>query len=339
MKRPRLKISAPAPSYFVGEKAGLRFISSGCTLVDCALGGGWAIGRVANLVGDRSTAKTALATEALANFLEQYPTGGAAYRDTEAAFDQEYARAMGIPVEKIDFGDDKNPLLTVEDFARDFDKFLDTQIKADKPGLYVLDSLDALSDEVEMEQEFGKATFGMAKAKLLSTLFRKMARKIEQSQVLLLIVSQVRDNIGVTFGEKHRRSGGKALDFYCSQIVWLAAVKQLKRTINKVERPYGVNILAKVKKNKVGLPFREASFDFIFGFGAEDLTASIHWLMTVGRTEDVELSLAEAKSYYGKISDMNDQEYAKEKATITPIVKRVWAEIETQFLPTRRKYQ
>ena len=303
-KRERAKLSKPKPSYFVGEKPSIKFLPSGCTLLDCALGGGYALGRIVNIVGDRSTAKTALATEAMINFVVQYPAGQAAYRESEAAFDKSYAEAMGLKLNKIDFGDEDKPLLTVEDFAKDLDRFLDEQTKANAPGIYVLDSLDALSDDAEMDAEFGKATYGMNKAKALSTMFRKMARKIERSKVLLLIVSQVRENIGVTFGEKNRRAGGKALDFYASQVLWLAAIKTLKRTIKGVERPYGVTIRANIKKNKVGLAFRKCDFDFIFGYGVEDLGASIEWLAEVGR-----LKPAEAKDYLKDLDTMKDIDY------------------------------
>lgn len=335
----RAKPALEKTPYFVGEKPGLKFISSGCSILDCALGGGWAISRIANIVGDRSTAKTALATEALANFLAKYPNGGAAYRDCEAAFDEEYARAMGIPVDKIDFGSPDKPLLTVEDFVRDFSAFLDRRTIDDTPGIYVLDSLDALSDETEIESDIGKASYGTAKAKALSAFFRKgFARKIENSKVLLLIVSQVRDNIGVTFGEKHTRSGGKALDFYASQILWLARIKTLNRTIAKVERPYGVMIRGKVKKNKVGLPFREADFPFIFGYGVEDLAASVLWLDSVNRLESVDLTKPEVQKYISALDKMTADEYAEEYARVNKAVKQAWTEIETSFLPKRSKY-
>lgn len=325
-------------SYFVDDKPALKFISSGCTLLDCALGGGYCLGRITNIVGDKSTAKTALATEAITNFLHQYPTGAAAYREAEAAFDPAYAEAMGLPLSKVDFGDPNKPLGTVEDFARDLDYFLDAQIKDNTPGIYVLDSLDALSDEAEMESDIGKGSYGMAKAKTLSILFRKMARKIERSQVLLLIVSQVRDNVGAMFGEKHRRSGGRALDFYASQILWLSHMKTLKKTIKKVERPYGIDIRAKIKKNKVGLAFREADFSFIFGYGVEDLSASVEWLKGAGRLKDANINITEVKDYLKEAEGMNDTDYRREQKTISAVVRQVWKEIETDFLPKRAKY-
>lgn len=337
-KRPRVTLEKANSSYFTGVKANIKFVTTGCTLLDCALGGGWAIGRIANVVGDRSTAKTALATEALINFVKQFPKGAAAYRESEAAFDTSYAEAMGLPLDQIDFGDPDNPLLTVEDFARDFDKFLTAQKKAGHPGIYVLDSLDALSDDAEMDNDFDKASFGAAKAKQLSKLFRIVARKAEVSQVLLLIVSQVRDNIGVMFGDKHKRSGGKALDFYASQVLWLSQIKMLKKTLNKVERPYGVVIKGKVKKNKVGLPFREAEFTFKFGYGVEDLGAGVEWLHEIGRTKDIDLPKDDVKEFIANLDDMSLDEYNSERDKVSAVVKTIWAEVEQSFLPTRTKY-
>jgi protein RecA len=337
-KRQRPALNKPALSYFVSEKPGIKFITSGCAILDCVLGGGWALGRIANIVGDSSTAKTALATEALTNFTLRYPKGAAAYREIEAAYDLAYAEAMGLPIKKIDFGYPDKPIVTVEAFAKDLNKFIDERLKAKQPGIYVLDSLDALSDEAEMEREVGAASYGMAKAKGLSEFLRKTARRIEQSEVLVLIISQTRENIGVTFGEKNRRSGGKALQFYCSQVLWLAAIEQLKKTINKVERQYGTVIMAHCKKNKVGLAFRRCTFDFKFGFGIEDLGASVEWLKSVGRSKESGLEDDEVKSYLAGIRDMSKEEYDVERSTMAKAVTKVWAEIETEFLPTRRKY-
>lgn len=334
MSRQRAQLAKAPQNYFTSEKANIQFVPSGCVLLDCALGGGWALGRVANIVGDKSTAKTGLAIEALINFTRSYPKGRAAYCESEAAFDELYAKAMGLPLEKIDFRGKKTPILTVEQFAKDFEKYLDACIKDNVPGIYVLDSLDALSDDAEMDRELGKATYGMAKPKLLSEFFRTRIHKIESSKVLLLIVSQVRDNIGAMFGEKHKRSGGKALDFYCSQVLWLSKIKTLKRTIKKAQRAYGVVVKASVKKNKVGLPFREAEFEFIFGYGAEDLGASIDWLAGLGRLADAELT----QKYLDDFAKLSDEDYRKDQDRITQVVKLIWAEIETSFLPTRSKY-
>lgn len=336
-KRERPKLAKSL--YFTSEKPNYSFVSTGCTKLDCDLGGGFALGRVANLVGDKSTAKTGLATETTTNFLRVYKDGVAAYRDAEAAFDKPYAQAMGMPIDQVDFGDEDKPLITIEDFARDFEKYLNARIKDGKPGLYVLDSLDSLSDEAEMERDFGKASYGMGKAKGLSEFFRRgIVRKVEQTKVLLLIVSQVRENIGVMFGEKYRRAGGKALDHYASQIVWLALRgAPLKRTIAKVERVYGVPIRAKVKKNKVGLNFREADFNYIFGYGVDDLESSVRWLGEVGKWPENDIT---PKQYLAKIaeSDLSDAKYNSEVQKMAKLVKQAWGEVETSFLPKRSKY-
>jgi len=335
MPKQKPVLNAAPNNYFVGEKKGLRFVSTGCTLLDCTLGGGFVLGRVANIVGDKSTSKTALACEAVTNFLLRYPGGTAAYRETEAAFDRDYAAAMGMPVKKVDWG---QPLITVEGFARDFDGFLDQQIEAKQPGIYVLDSLDALSDEAEMERKIGEGSYGTAKAKQLSEFFRKNAQRQEQAQVLLLVISQVRDAIGVLYGDKQTRSGGRALNFYASQIMWLAHTGILKKTINKVERPYGVSITAKIKKNKVGLPFRDCAFEFLFAYGVEDVRASIDWLEEVGRLGDFDLTKEAAKTYRKELEGLNHAEYKKEQGLVADVVKKVWREVETSFLPRRSKY-
>ncbi len=335
----RVKLTEqPKNSYFTSAKTNIQFVSTGCAVLDCALGGGLALGRTANVVGDKSTAKTGTATEVMINFSRDVPDGTIAFRETEAAWDDAYAEAMGLPIDKIDFGDRTNPLITVEDFYNDFDAFCDQQKAAKRPGLYVLDSFDALSDEAEMDRDIDKASYGGAKAKKMSEMFRKITRKQEQANVLLFIVSQVRDNIGAMFGEKHKRSGGKALDFYASQVFWLAHIKILKRTINKVERPYGIELKAKIKKNKVGMPFREADFSFEFGFGINDLLASVNWLNEVDRLDALDLKKSEFKDYVKGVAEMPSAEYAEERKRAAAAVKTVWAEIETTFLPKRSKY-
>jgi len=337
-KRVKAVIDAPTNSYFTSTKESIRFVSSGCAVLDCALGGGYALGRTVNVVGDKSTAKTGTATELMINFATEYPKGAVAYRETEAAWDDGYAEAMGLPLDRIDFGDRDSPLITVEDFYEDFNAFCDKQQKAGEPGAYILDSLDALSDAAEMERDIDKGSFGAAKAKKMSEMFRKITRKQEKANVLLFIVSQVRDNIGAMFGEKHTRSGGKALDFYASQVFWLAKLGTLKRTINKIERPVGIELRAKVKKNKVGLPFRECDFNFEFAFGINDLLASIEWLKKVNRLDAINIKEAEYKDYLKHVAQLTTPEYKDERSMAATAVKKVWAEVEETFIPKRKKY-
>jgi hypothetical protein len=115
-KRDKLEIEPKVSNIYFPEKT-IQFVSSGCTILDCVLGGGYPLGRIVNIVGDRSTAKTALATEAVINFLRQFPEGAAYYRETEAAYDKNYATSMGMPIDKVNFGDEDEPLTTVEDLS------------------------------------------------------------------------------------------------------------------------------------------------------------------------------------------------------------------------------
>lgn len=333
-KRERAKLAEQQTSYFAGPKDHYSFVSSGCAVLDCVLGGGYPLGRITNIVGDKSTAKTGLATEALINFDRQYPAGQGVYRDTEAAFDREYAAAMGLNGNKFDIGN----LDTIEAFMREFEKFLNDRMKSKTPGMYVIDSLDGLSDEAEMDRKIGEDTYGTQKAKTLGIFFRTMGAKIEQSKVLLLVISQVRDNIGVRFGDKYRRSGGHALDHHCSQILWLSHLKNLSKQINNIKRPYGIEVRAKAKKNKVGLPLRETDFVFRFGYGIEDVEASVAWLKEVGRLKDANINKNEVSEYLDSLQAMSYPDYEDERATITKVVKQIWPEVETSFLPKRQKY-
>lgn len=336
-KKPKLEDQeVEATNNYFKPDTKIDFTSTGCTTFDCALGGGWPGGRIINLVGDKSTSKSSLATEAVINFLRQYPEGLAFYRETEAAFLLSYAEGMGLPLDKVDFGDPDKPVTTVEEFARDLGTFVGKCLAAKVPGIYVLDSLDALSDEAEMERDIGEGSYGTKKAAKLSELFRTCTRKLEQANVLLFVVSQVRENINAMFGEKYRRSGGKALDFYSTIVVWLAHLKTLKRSIKNVERPYGIMVGVKVKKNKVSMPHRECSFPFIFGYGIDDLKASCEWLKAVGRLEGLGLGDIDINKFIDKLSD---EEYFDYQQKAAELVKKVWAEIEENFLPTRKKYQ
>ncbi len=341
-----------ASSYFsdVSEKTGLQFVRSGSAVMDAILGGGWVLGRVANVVGDRSAGKTLLAIEACANFHAQYPKGLIRYAESESAFDQRYAEALGMPLEAVDFGlahthgraEDSEPMRTVEDWYQAMERFLDRCEKAKVPGLFIVDSFDALSDEAEMEREIDKGSFGAGKAKKSGELFRKLVDRINDSQVLLIVVSQIRDKLNVTFGETKTRSGGRALDFYASHIVWLAEVGKITKTIDKVERCVGVKVRARCKKNKVGLPLRDCDYPIIFGYGIDDLTANVEWLLSVGRgdllKERADMSKEGYKVRLSKLRDLGGEPVREMRAILTKLVHEEWQAIEQSFLPRSRKY-
>jgi protein RecA len=323
------------------DNSTIDFIASGCSLLDEVLGGGWALGRVSNVVGDKSAGKTLLAIEATANFALMYPKGLMRYAESEAAFDPPYAAALGMPVDRVMFNPDGQPMATVEEWYADLEAFVLKCEKARQPGIYVLDSLDALSDADELESDFNKDSFGGKKPKAIGQLFRRLVSRIESAPVHLMIVSQIRDKLNVTFGEKHTRSGGKALDFYASQVIWLAEIGKIRKTIAKVERPVGVNVKVRCKKNKVGLPFRECEYPIYFGYGIDDMTAGAEWLIDVCREDELATLGLTKERYKQRIEALRttgEQECRELRTKMAATVHRVWMSIETSFLPKSSKY-
>lgn len=320
-------------AYFASPKKDLAFIKSGCKLLDCVLGGGYPLGRIVNLVGDKSTGKTLLAIEACANFARDY-SGPIWYAEAEAAFDKDYAEALGLPVDRVEFAEN---IYTVEDWYEHLESVLDNMDDRE-PGLYILDSLDALSDRAEQERKIDDGSYGANKAKKMGELFRRLVKKVEQKSVCIIVISQIRDAIGVMFGKKHTRSGGKALDFYASQVVWLAHIQTLKRTIKKVDRAVGVKIKAKCEKNKIGLPLRECQFPIMFGYGVDDMAASLEWLKEIDRLDLVGVDANKLTAFINKLDTMPVPEGVQLFNKICKVVENEWFKIEKEFLPTRKKY-
>lgn len=356
----------PASTYFadVSTKEGITFISAGAAIIDAMLGGGYATGRVVNLVGDKSAGKTLLAIEATANFHITLPTGLKRYAESEHAFDIAYADALGMPVDSVEFIPKDQSFRTVQDFERDLKMFCKRVIAAKAPGgLYVLDSLDALTDEAELARMEKKdkaaarardrdddddkpekvaGTYGADKAKMMSEMFRKLVAELEEANVLLIVVSQLRDKIGVTFGERQTRSGGRALDFYATHIIWLREKGKIKQTRDGIERIVGVDVHARVKKNKVGLPFRECEYPILFGYGVDDLTANVEWLFDVKRDKILEEEFGMSKSGYkvriANLRNKGGEAVRDMRRRLREVVLREWQVIEQGFLPKARKY-
>jgi recombination protein RecA len=319
-------------NYFTNPKLKLKFISTGCRVFDLALGGGWAENRISNIVGDKSTGKTLLCIEAAANFHIKYPKGRILYRESESAFDQAYAAALGFPMEAVEFGDE--PLETIEDFFEELDAL--TRRKHNQPVLYICDSLDALSDREELKRDIDTGSYGTQKAKTLSRLFRQLVRALAKSNVTVIIVSQIRDKLNAAaFGKKWTRSGGHAMDFYASHVVYLAQTGMIMKTASNIRRPVGVMIKAKVDKNKVSLPYREADFPLLFGYGIDDMAASLTWVKQIKELKKLRYP-----------ANMSDKEIRIEARRAEPddvrevqaYVTKRWYELERSFVPVRRKY-
>lgn len=333
---------------------------------------------VANgLVVHNSTGKTLLAIEAAANIALSYPKSRIWYRESEAAFDIAYAEVLGLPTKRIDFGPSGLDTVwdTIEDVLDDLDAqltvmeglrapFEDELAKARKRkridrdqvaeierklaalgGLYVIDSLDALTSRAALKRKTGQGSFNLEKPKVMAELFSKLVRRTRQSGVCLIFISQTRDNIGVTFGDKQTRSGGNALDFYASVVLWLHQVGMIHQEIRGVKRTIGIDVRARAKKNKIAPPFRECRFPIRFSYGIDDLVASLEYLESVklldmigikGKSQD-ELGKALDK-YISDTEKLPQDQYLKELQRVRESTLAAWNNVETGFLPKRSKY-
>jgi recombination protein RecA len=339
MERKKLVESNTGGRYFAPVPR-VDCISTGCGLLNNVLSGGWASGRFGNIVGDRSTGKSLLAIEACANFAIKYEKKALIrYAECEAAFDLGYAESVGLPVDRVDLNQDGCFIDTVEGWHKDLDAFLTkTEKTKSKGGLYILDSLDAIGDDDEKTSEFGKDSYGAKKPKLIGQLFRREVRRIQGLNVTLLIVSQIRDKIGVSFGDKHSRSGGKALDFYASQILWLANKGQVEETRGGVKRKVGMWVGAKCKKNKIGLAHRECDVLIKYSYGIDEYETGVQWLLD-NKVKALGIDdKADAGRYLKSLDKMTPEVLAKEKVRFNSAIDSSWAEIERRFLPVRRKY-
>ena len=349
-------VTAPENPFLGRSK--LVFLSSGCTLLDCIIGGGWPFKRIVNVIGDKSTGKTLLAEEAMLLFYRKYKRKSR-YRETESAFDNSYFDSLGGDASKmIDFGpegsdthwqtveqliDDLSGLMDkIEDSIRAKAKKLKEQ-KANKkkllkdlevqlwketpPELYIIDSLDSLSSEDEVKRDIHEGSYNLSKQKLLGEFFRKEVGRLKKCNILLFIISQTRDRIGPMIrGKKYRRHCDKVLDFYCSAVVYLADLGKVYETNKGIKRPVAIKIKAKCDKNKISMPFRECTFELVFGYGTDDDFACLDYLKEVGRLKDMGL-----KEYPKSLKGID-------LVKLKVVTQKVWLDIESMFMPERGKY-
>ncbi len=340
MERVKIKKDKSGGNY-LPPKSSNKFISTGCALLDCVLGGGWALGRVGNTVGDTSVGKTLAMIEAAANFAMQYPKGKIWYREAEAAFDVGYAESVGLPEKRVDFGPDGIDTLwnTIEDIWEDLEHQIDYCKSKKVPGLYIVDSLDALSSRAELARKVGQPTFGGEKAKAISEMFRRNVRGLREANIHLNIVSQVRDKIGWTVGPKVTRSGGKALNFYATHILWLTRLKDIVQTVRGLKRPYGVLVRADGRKNKIAAPHRACEFVLRFGFGIDDLDASLKFLEQQKQLNLIGMTASKVDDFFDDVMGLPPSEYRSELNRVSAAVLQAWNEVEHESQPRRRKYE
>lgn len=284
------------------KKENKIYFRTGSIVLDKLLGGkkdvyGVPAGRFINIVGDKSAGKTFLSNEFVA--WAHYEFGKKfkwCYDDCESGYSFDTEELYGFEIMPMK-DDDRVHSENVEDAFCNISKFA-SSLKKDECGIYILDSLDGLTSQEQDDRaeerkklfaegkRLEKGTMGMGKQKYLSQeFFPQLCDEIEEKNVLVIIISQIREKVDPGSFEKYSRSGGKAMDFYAHSVLWLATCKK----ILKRETPVGVVVKAKTTKSKTPRPYRERFFSFLYDYGLDNTGTGVDYLFDL-RTDGGDLN-------------------------------------------------
>ena len=273
-----------------------QVIPSGSIALDHALGiGGYPKGRIIEIYGPESSGKTTLAIHAIA---EAQKSGGiAAIIDAEHAFDRTYAKSLGVDLETL--------LISQPDNGEQALEIADNLIRSGAIDIVVIDSVAALTPKAEIEGEMGENKVGL-QARLMSQALRKLTANISKTNTCCIFINQLREKIGIMFGNPETTTGGNALKFYASVRLDIRRTTQIKDG----EEALGNHVKVKVVKNKMAPPFKKAEFDIVFGEGISHTSE----LVDLG----VELGII-AKS--GSWFSYNDQKLAQGREAVKKLLQ------------------